>query len=257
MGPVTEPFTKRREPAAPGSIPDVLGMFVNEVRFYREVAPLVEVRVPACFTAQEENGATLLELEDLSRWTEGADPAQAATLLAGMHTRWAGQAAARWPWLRTPEAASELVGALFDATWPDVASRPECSPVARALGDRLLGQVPAVERLAAGAGPETLIHGDVSARNMRTSPTGEIALLDWEDVGRGPGVVDLAWLLMSSVDPGDWDTTIAAYGSSTGLRDTLPSAAVQAFLSLAHEPQDSEQALSWVARIETAARRLT
>ena len=113
------------------------------------------------------------------------------------------------------------------------------------------------ERLAAGAGPETLIHRDASARNMRTSPTGEIALLDWEDVGRGPGVVDLAWLLMSSVDPGDWDTTIAAYGNSTGLRDTLPSAAVQAFLSLAHEPQDSEQALSWVARIETAARRLT
>jgi Ser/Thr protein kinase RdoA (MazF antagonist) len=249
-------FIKRREPAVPGSIPDVLGMFVNEVRFYREVAPVVGVRVPECLTAWEDNGATLLELENLSDWTGGADPGQAGALLAGMHARWVGQAAARWPWLRTPEAASDLVGELFDATWPDIASRPECSPVARALGERLVGRVPAVEHLAAGAAPETLVHGDASARNMRTSANGEIALLDWEDVGRGPGVADLAWLLVSSVDPGDWDTTIEAYGGSTGLRDTLPSATVQAFLSLAHEPQDSEQALSWVARVEAAARRL-
>jgi Ser/Thr protein kinase RdoA (MazF antagonist) len=256
MGRVSEPFVKRREPAAPGSIPDVLAMFVNEVRFYREIAPVVDVRVPACLTAQEDNGSTLLELENLSDWVEGANPAQAARLLAGMHTEWAGRAAARWPWLRTSEAASDLVGKLFDATWPDLASRPELSGAARAVGERLVGRVPAVEQIAATAGPETLVHGDVSARNMRTSPTGEIALLDWEDVGRGPGVADLAWLLLSSVHPGEWDTTIEAYGDTTGLRDTLPSATVQAFLSLAHEPHDSEQAMSWVARIETAARRL-
>ena len=231
-------------------------MFVNEVRFYREVAPVVGVRVPACFTAREENGATLLELENLADWTEGADPAPAARLLAGMHARWAGRAAARWPWLRTPELASDLVGQLFDATWPDLASRPELSAAARALGERLVGRVPEVEQIAAAAGPETLVHGDASARNMRTSATGEIALLDWEDVGRGPGVADLAWLLVSSVHPSEWDTTIEAYGDATGLRDTLPSATVQAFLSLADEPHDSEQAMSWVARIETAARRL-
>ena len=253
---MSEPFVKRREPAAPGSIPDVLAMFVNEVRFYREVAPVVGVRVPVCLTAQEDNGSTLLELENLSDWTEGADPAQAARLLARMHNRWVGRAAARWPWLRTPEAASDLVGALFDATWPDVASRPECSPAARALGERLVGRVPDVERTAAVAGPETLVHGDASARNMRTSATGEIALLDWEDVGRGPGVADLAWLLVSSVHPGDWNATIDAYGGSAGLRDTLPSATVQAFLSFGGEPRDTEQALSWVARIDAVARRL-
>lgn len=256
MGPVTGPFIKRREPAAPGSIPDVLAMFVSEVRFYREIAPVIGVRVPACLTAQEDHGSTLLELENLSDWTQGADPAGAARLLAGMHTRWTRQAAARWPWLRAPEAASDLVGKVFDATWPDLANRPDVSPAARAFGERLVGRVPAVERLAAAAGPETLVHGDASSRNMRTSATGEIALLDWEDVGRGPGVADLAWLLVSSVDPGGWDTTIEAYGGSTGLRDTLPSATVQAFLSVAHEPHDSERALDWFARIEAAAVRL-
>jgi hypothetical protein len=37
-------FVKRRDVAAPGSIPDVLDMFRSEVRFYREVAPVIGVR---------------------------------------------------------------------------------------------------------------------------------------------------------------------------------------------------------------------
>ena len=62
------PFVKRRTPAVPGSIPDVLGMFTGEVRFYREIAPLPGVRVPACYTAEDTAGGTLLVLEDLSGW---------------------------------------------------------------------------------------------------------------------------------------------------------------------------------------------
>jgi hypothetical protein len=55
-------FTKRRAAATPGSIPDVLQMFPREVRFYREVAPDVGVRTPACYHAEEHDGATHLEL---------------------------------------------------------------------------------------------------------------------------------------------------------------------------------------------------
>ena len=36
------------------------------------------------------------------------------------------------------------------------------------------------------------LHGDASLANMRTGPDGEIALVDWEDVSAGPGVVDVA-----------------------------------------------------------------
>lgn len=82
-----DPFIKRRQPAPPGSIPDVLQMFVNEIRFYREVAPVVGVRVPNCLTAEEDAGATLLALENLSDWEPGADPSEAARLLARMHAR--------------------------------------------------------------------------------------------------------------------------------------------------------------------------
>ncbi len=253
---MSDPFIKRREPATPGSIPDVLQMFVNEVRFYREVAPVVGIRVPECLTAEEDAGATLWALENLSDWQSGANPTQAARLLAGMHARWEDEAGKRWPWLRAPEAASELVGHLFDSTWPAMTGRPECTSAARALGEQLVGRIPAVERLAAQAGPETLVHGDASMRNMRTSAKGEIALLDWEDVGTRPGVGDLAWLLVSSVEPSAWSETISAYGHSAGLYDALPAATAQAFFALTDEPLHSEAAAAWVQRIEEAARRL-
>ena len=250
-----EPFVKRRVPATPGSIPDVLQMFVNEVRFYREVAPVVGVRIPACIRAEEDAGSTLLLLENLSAW-EPADPSQAARLLDTMHMRWEGRLDNRWPWLRPPAAAAELVGDMFDAIWPSLESRPECTSIARTFGRRLLGRIPEADRLAARSGPETLVHGDASLRNMRTSPTGEVALLDWEDVGIGPGVYDLAWLLVSSVDPHQWQDTIAAYGDTTGLSDALPSATAQGFFSLADAPIDSDEALAWVQRIEESVRRI-
>jgi fructosamine-3-kinase len=89
-------YVKRRPPAEPGSIPVALDMFRAEVRFYREIAPVAGVRVPACYQAEvTDEGGTVLVLEDLSAWQPGADPAAAARLLAGMHRRWEGQAACR------------------------------------------------------------------------------------------------------------------------------------------------------------------
>lgn len=256
---------KRRDPARPGSIPDVLAMFVCEVRFYREIAPLVGVRVPACYRAEEDGGATLLELEDLAAWSPGAAPVAAAQTLATLHRRFGGAVTERWPWLRRPGAAVDLVGELYDDRWPDVAGRADATPRARALGDRLVGRVADAERSAAGAGPLTLVHGDPSLRNMRTAPDGSdeagtVALLDWEDVGAGPGVGDLAWLLVSSLDPARWDETVAAYAAGGGLVEglpaALPAAAVQGILSWSFTEPGSTESAGWAARVDEAARRL-
>ncbi|MGN6333693.1 MAG: phosphotransferase family protein [Motilibacteraceae bacterium] len=247
-------FVKRRDPAPPGSIPDVLQMFVSEVRFYREVASHVGVRVPVCFRAEERDGATLLELEDLSAWTPGADPAQAAQVLAGMHRRWDSGVAERWPWLRRPGAAVDLVAAAYDRVWPQVAARPDLPEPVRPLGARLVGRLVEAEAVAATAGPLTLIHGDAALRNMRTGPDGEIALLDWEDVGTAPGITDLAQLLLSSVDPDGWDATIAAYGSPEGLSAALPAACAQGIFTLSDTTSEVE-AHALCRRLEEAAGR--
>lgn len=91
---------------------------------------------------------------------------------------------------------------------------------------------------------------------MRTSATGQIALLDWEDFGAEPGICDLAWFLVSSVTPVAWDRTIAAYGDSVALREALPAAIVQGLLSLESEQVGSPEALEWMGRLDEATRRL-
>jgi hypothetical protein len=187
-------YVKRRGLPVPGTIPDALGMFQAEVRFYREIAPVAGVRVPACYQADETGDGTVLVLEDLSVWRPGADPVMAATV-----------------------------------------------------------RVTDAERAAAAAGPRTLVHGDASLLNMRTSPDGEVALVDWEDVSAVPGVADLAWLLTSSVDPARWDEVIAAYGPAGELSRVLPAAVVQGLLSLADTTAGSAAAMDWISRLGAAA----
>jgi hypothetical protein len=250
-------YVKRRGRPRPGSIPDVLDIFRCEVRFYREIGPAAGVRVPACLEAADTDDGTLLVLEDLSDWTPGADPVAAAGVLAGLHRDWTGRALARWPWLRRPGAAVDLVEDLYAAVWPGLAARPTVPPRVGALARQLAGKVAESERAAGAAGPETLVHGDASLANMRTSPDGVVALLDWEDVSSAPGVTDLAWLLVSSVEPGAWDDVIAAYGTSAGLTETLPAIAVQGLLSMSNAPEGSTEELAWIARLDAAADRLS
>jgi len=247
---------KRRDRPEPGSISAALDSFRSEVRFYREIAPVVGVRVPVCYRAEEADEGTVLVLEDLSGWRPGADPLAAARVLAEMHRQWAGAARVRWPWLRPVGAAVDLVEQLYAQVWPELAARPDLTPSVRILGERLVGRVAESERMISAAGPLTLAHGDASLLNMRTGPEGQVALLDWEDVSAAPGVLDLAWLLVSSVEPARWDRTVAAYGPGTGMTQVLPAAAVQGLLSLSGTIAGSSDAAAWMRRLDAAASRL-
>jgi Phosphotransferase enzyme family len=133
-----------------------------------------------------------------------------AGLLPGMHRRWEGRAAGRWPWLRPVAAGADLVARLFDQAWPQLAGRGDLTAMVQAVGARLAGRVAEAARAVAGGGAITLVHGDASALNMRTGPGGEVVLLDWEDVSAAPGILNLGWLLSSSVEPARWNEVIAA-----------------------------------------------
>ncbi|MFB6723584.1 phosphotransferase family protein [Kribbella sp. NPDC056345] len=242
-------YIKRRLPAEAGSIAAALQMAESEVRFYREVAPEIGVRVPECYRAELNDEGSLLELEDLSAWRQGAEPGAAAALLRSMHDRWVDRAHVRWPWLRPIGAGDELVARLYDDIWPKLAARADLSSPVREFGERLVGKVLQVEARLLEAGPLTLVHGDASAPNLRTAPNGEIALLDWEDVSAAPGVIDLTWHLVSSVPPEQWAEALAAYGPSEGLLTALPSSMVQGYLSMADWPEGSEEAAGFDARL--------
>ena len=97
---------------------------------------------------------------------------------------------------------------MYDEAWASARERPELTDTVRDLGDSLVGRVAEVERRADASGPVTFTHGDASALNMRTAPDGEVALLDWEDYGAGPGIVDLAWHLRLLRRAADWDIAL-------------------------------------------------
>jgi thiamine kinase-like enzyme len=249
-------FEKRRPPARPGSIPAVLDMFSNEVRFYREIAPVVGVRVPACDVAQiADDGSTYLVLEDLSDWAPGGDPIAVARVLRALHERWESRAVEQWPWLRRSGLGAELIADLFDRVWSDLRGRSDLTSRVCALGDGLVGTIVNAEQ-AEGTLPMTLCHGDASLRNVFTSADGSVALVDWEDVRLANGTVDLAWLLVSSVAPPQWDAVVNAYGPAPALDAVLPSAAAQGLLSLSDHAPRSPDAQRWLRRLEEAASRL-
>ena len=247
---------KRRARPAPGSISEALDSFRAEVRFYREIAPVVGVRVPICYRAEDTDEGTVLVLEDLAAWQPGADPLVAARVLSDMHRHWAGQAQMRWPWLRPIGAAVDLVEELFAWVWPELAVCVDLTPGVRALGERLVGRGALSEREISLAGPPTLVHGDASLLNMRTGPRAEVVLLDWEDVSAAPGVLDLAWLLVSSVEPAQWDDAIASYGRPADLARVLPAVVVQGLLSLSDTPAGTAEATAWIRRLDAASNYL-
>jgi thiamine kinase-like enzyme len=158
--------------------------------------------------------------------------------------------------LRSVGAAVDLVEALYARVWPQLAAHADLASQVRLLGERLLGRVTESERAIRLAGPVTLTHGDASLRNMRTAPDGQVALLDWEDVSAAPGAIDLAWLLVSSVEPGQWIEVIAAYGPAAGLPLVLPAVAVQGLLSLSDTVPGPVDASAWIRRLNAAAYRI-
>lgn len=247
-------FVKTRARAEPGSIPDVLEIFENEIRFYREIAPVVGVRTPALLAFDSTSDQFTLELEDLSTWREGGEPAAVARELKMLHERWQDEAERQWPWLNRSGRAADLIGDLYDGVWRELRDRSEFSPNLLTLGDSLAGALAGLEREESVLPHRTLIHGDAALGNVRTSPTGEIAFLDWEDVRVTQGEADLAWLLVSSVDGDLWSAVLEAYSPQPDtFLAALRGAAAQGVLSLSDHPDNSPEALGWVARLEVAA----
>jgi hypothetical protein len=69
-------------------------------------------------------------------------------------------------------------------------------------------------------------------------------------------VTDLAWLLISSVEPDRWDEVIAAYGAAGQLAEALPATAVQGLLGMSDTAAGSADSVAWAARLRSAATRI-
>lgn len=201
----------------------------REVAFYQLSAGL-GLPVPECHCGAFEaaKGASILLIEDMGDlravpFVDGcaeADVARVVDALARVHAAfWQSDAIADVPvlalldefdfadmWNAYPDAVARL---LPDVDLPDWFV---------ALGDALASDTRSV--FAAGmAGPQTVVHRDAQVDNVLFGDGA--VLLDWQFMGRGKGVHDLAFFLISSVQPdvrrGCEDAMIARYHGALGV----------------------------------------
>ncbi|MEM8607017.1 MAG: phosphotransferase [Myxococcota bacterium] len=211
----------RAEPGAPTSVvvklqPDVaeyaeaeseLHAFTREVRFYREVAPTVPLRVPRVYATPEAGERIALVMEDLSF-------ARLGDQVAGIHTDqviagaraiarlqgqyWDNEALNQLSWM----PFKDHFDLDFADKWPHFLDvyRKELSNEGRRVGDALCSQMPEVASRIESR-PKTLVHQDLRADNMAfvDGPDGEEPIIfDWAVAVRSVGAYDVARLLGGS-----------------------------------------------------------
>ena len=215
-GPPGSLFVKTAPAGAGGRLfVNLMNLASSEVRFYREIAPSVPIRIPHAWHAEHRaaTGAFVLILEDLAargaRFTDVSDRAdldtarRVVTTLGRLH-------AAFWQcprfetdlaWLRAPGPRPGLRIERFLCR--SLAGRG-VSRFADAIPERIRDStkriVEARDRLeqAWAEGPMTLLHGDSHIGNMFF--IGEtVGLLDWQVTQRGQGMRDVSYFLVNSV----------------------------------------------------------
>jgi len=206
--------------AEPGNrqIGIAMGLYENEVRFYREIAPQAGITVPRLHWGDVEppTGRITLVIDDLTTCAEVGDmiatatPEQAelafAELVKLQAPLWNEPRLRSLPWL----ADSSRAQMLFDSVAPAVEA------FKAAYGDRLEPEhVALVERLGPRAStwparalvdPLVVVHGDFRLDNMLfgTAPeAAPISILDWQACRLGPPLLDHSIFLGSCMRPED------------------------------------------------------
>lgn len=189
--------------------------YAREVGFYTEIAPHLQVRVPACFHAEIDSNNTefVLLLEDLT-------PARPGNQLTGCtvaETRLAVEQAARihapyWgseelrgnPWMDISSSYwqrfAEMMPEWYDGFRQRYAGRLSEADIAlgQEFVDNIAGYYQALEGM-----PYTVQHGDYRPDNVLFDARGgevPLVVLDWQTVVYAPGVVDVAYFIGGALD---------------------------------------------------------
>lgn len=188
----------------------MFGLYAKEVTFYRDIAPLLDVRVPQVHFSglAEDGGDFILLFEDLGpcrggNQIAGCDLADAEAGIrqgAAIHApSWRNRAILDADWLVTKPEVSAQIRALYpqaQAIWRERYAdtlEPEfmqlCEAVAEQNASVFIDAPPA---------PISLVHGDFRLDNMLFDIKGgaePIAVLDWQTVTIGNPMTDIGYFL--------------------------------------------------------------
>ena len=207
---------QRRYPHAPDA------MYINEVRFYREIRPQLSIEAPECFGSvfDEAHRSFGVLLENLA--LRGARFPNAMkrvdvdeirgliTTLAALHARfWQSPAFdSELGWLATPVSAGMYP--VFRALGLDlIRNQVETNaykaamiePLGRTVDELWVALWKAQEMLASG--PQTLLHGDPHIGNAYLLPGSRGGFLDWQLMVKGRWSHDLTYLLVTGLSTED------------------------------------------------------
>jgi len=203
---------QRRYPHAPDA------MYVNEVRFYREIRSQLSIEAPECFASvfDEANRSFGVLMEDLT--LRGARFPNALTsvtvgeirgliaALAALHARyWQSPSfASELQWLATPVAGGmypvfQALG--LDLIRNQVETNEYKAALLEPLGktvDELWDALWKAQQILA-TGPQTLLHGDPHIANTYLLPDQGGGFLDWQLMVRGRWAHDFTYLLITGL----------------------------------------------------------
>ncbi|MGZ5008991.1 MAG: phosphotransferase [Methylobacter sp.] len=164
-----------------------------ETAWYKQWSQLcnADCRVPGCIAAESLDDEVLILLEDLD--AAGFRQRRSVINIDEMH--------ACLSWLANFHAT--FIAIMPDGLWPTgtywhLATRPE---ELQALNDLELKAAASAIDLKLKASPyQTLVHGDAKLANFCFSDDGKVAAVDFQYVGGGCGIKDVAYFIDSCLD---------------------------------------------------------
>jgi len=206
---VTPPSERQfaREPAQLRSHRRKLRSYAVELAFYEGFAQACDAgcRVPAFIHGQARDGHFLFVLEDLD---QAGFPARRTCCTPQ-------EIAACLGWLAAFHA--RFLGIVGDGLWQvgtywHLATRPdELARLGSAMG-ALRRAAPAIDQRLNAARFRGLVHGDAKLENFCFSSSGpSVAAVDFQYVGGGVGVKDVAYFLSSCLSAGECEALVPGY----------------------------------------------
>jgi Ser/Thr protein kinase RdoA (MazF antagonist) len=177
---------------------------LREHRFYRDLATRLPIKVPRVLGLDldgEAEAAILLAAYESSpppdQWTE-QDYTQVAQQLGQFHATFWDQAEtpAMPEWVEDKPQVTLAQCLAAAEQWRKLSEREELRETLAPLlprVERLLLQIPELDPRMITM-PSTLCHGDCHTGNLLRDPAGDWVWADWQQVRRGLGVDDLAFL---------------------------------------------------------------
>lgn len=201
-------------------IGNLFDFYHRELRFYREVAPEIELRTPALYYSamNRDSAEYILLIEDMAPARVGdhaagcqvSEAEVSLRALAAFHATWWEsprlESFAEWmPQVDAP--VHQSAQASYQQAWGPFIENfgAAISPAMREIGERI-GQNAIALQTSISDRPHTIVHGDFRTDNLffGTAQGGApVAVCDWQIACRGRGVFDVAYLLCGGLDAED------------------------------------------------------